>query len=250
MKKTIITLLKIIKYPNRYNSKRFIKYLRKHGTKVGNGTHFFAPENTYIDTNNGIFIEIGAYCKITTGVRILAHDYSYSVLRRVYHNIPKKASLTKIGDNCFIGVNSIILSGSKIGNNVIIGAGSVVSGKIPDNQVWAGNPARFICSLDDYYKKCKAKFEDNCKLTIQRYLEINNRIPTVQELQYFSLLFLNKDKNYNNTNEYQKMMFSGDNKKEVLNDCLCYKSKYNSYEELLKSFGIQEKIKEATECQE
>lgn len=38
----------------------------------------------------------------------------------------------------------IILKGSCIGKNCVIGAGSVVSGNIPDNQIWAGNPAKLI----------------------------------------------------------------------------------------------------------
>ena len=49
-----------------------------------------------------------------------------------------------IGNNTFIGANSIIIQGKKIGNNVIIGAGSVVISDIPDNETWAGNPARKI----------------------------------------------------------------------------------------------------------
>ena len=49
-----------------------------------------------------------------------------------------------IGDNVFIGGFSILLKGSTIGNGSIIGAGSIVSGTIPEGEIWAGNPARFI----------------------------------------------------------------------------------------------------------
>jgi acetyltransferase-like isoleucine patch superfamily enzyme len=49
-----------------------------------------------------------------------------------------------IADNVFIGGFSIILKGSKIGKGAIIGAGSVVSGEIPEGEIWAGNPAKFI----------------------------------------------------------------------------------------------------------
>jgi len=49
-----------------------------------------------------------------------------------------------IGDNVFIGGHSIILKGTTIGVNSIIGAGSVVSGTIPENEIWAGNPAIFV----------------------------------------------------------------------------------------------------------
>lgn len=50
----------------------------------------------------------------------------------------------EVGDNVFIGTNTIITRPVKIGKNVIIGAGSVVTKDIPDNEIWAGNPARLI----------------------------------------------------------------------------------------------------------
>lgn len=219
--------------PQFKDSASFSQYLIKKGCAIGEGTYFFDPKNIHIDEDNAQFINIGKYCKITTGVYILAHDYSYSILRRVYNDIPKKAGLTKIGDNCFIGINSIILMGSKIGNNVIIGAGSVVSGTIPDNEVWGGNPARFICTLDEYYEKCKKSFEENAKLYLNQYYNVYKRVPSIQELQYFSMLFLNNDKSISARKEYEKMKFSGDNKEEVLNTCLNFKSKYKNYNEFI-----------------
>lgn len=53
-------------------------------------------------------------------------------------------SLTEIGDNCYIGAGSIIMTPIRIGNNVTIGAGSVVTKDIPDNCIVAGNPAKII----------------------------------------------------------------------------------------------------------
>ena len=53
-----------------------------------------------------------------------------------------------IEENVWIGEKSIILKGTTIGKNTIIGAGSVVSGEVPDNVVFAGNPAREIKKLD------------------------------------------------------------------------------------------------------
>jgi acetyltransferase-like isoleucine patch superfamily enzyme len=53
----------------------------------------------------------------------------------------------EIGPDVFIGAQSIILKGTRIGARSIIGAGSVVSGEIPADEIWAGNPARRIRSL-------------------------------------------------------------------------------------------------------
>lgn len=228
MKKLLVNIIKFLKNPRKHDSKAYTKYLKKRGVIVGKGTYFFDPVNTNIDISNGIFISIGEYCKITSGVRILAHDFSYSVLRRVYHDIPKKAAMTIIGNNVFIGINSIILLGAEIGDNSIIGAGSVVSGKIPSNEVWGGNPARFICTLDEYYKKCKDKFETGAFLTIKQYKERLGRNPNVYELQYFSSLFRD---GISIERELKNMQFNGDSKEEVLMDLEKNKKKYNSMEE-------------------
>lgn len=53
----------------------------------------------------------------------------------------------KIGRNCFIGCNSIILKGTVLGDGCVVGAGAVVAGKFEDNCVIAGNPARVIKKL-------------------------------------------------------------------------------------------------------
>ena len=52
-----------------------------------------------------------------------------------------------VGQNCFIGCNSLILKGTVLGNNCVVGAGAVVCGKFEDNCVIAGNPAKVIKRL-------------------------------------------------------------------------------------------------------
>ena len=85
-------------------------------------------------------------------VHVLAHDSSTGI----FIGKTRAANVT-IGNNVFVGAGSIILPGVHIGNRVIIGAGSIVTKDIPDNSVAAGNPARVICSLDEYLAKEKAK---------------------------------------------------------------------------------------------
>ncbi len=54
----------------------------------------------------------------------------------------------KIGKNCFIGCNSIILKGTVLGEGCIVGAGAVVAGQYEDRSVIVGNPARVIRKLE------------------------------------------------------------------------------------------------------
>ena len=84
----------------------------------------------------------------------------------------------KIESNVFIGHRSIILPGTHIFSNVIIGAGSVVKGEIKENKVYAGVPARPICSIDDYFNK-NEKYFHNTKLlnykNKKKYLNKNKK---------------------------------------------------------------------------
>ena len=55
---------------------------------------------------------------------------------------------TIIEEGASIGANSTILPGIKVGKNSMIGAGSVVTKDIPDNELWHGNPAKFVKKLN------------------------------------------------------------------------------------------------------
>lgn len=88
-----------------------------------------------LDKTNPKGIYIGKKTVITGGVIILTHNYVMGNGTFVD---------TKIGDNVFIGANSIIMPGITIGNNIIIGAGSIVTKDVEDFSIVAGNPAKLI----------------------------------------------------------------------------------------------------------
>lgn len=147
--------VKILGY--RATSESYITYLRKIGVQVGEDVVLYRPLNTTIDVQNPHLLEIGNHVMMTGPVTILTHDYSWSVLKRKYGEIVGNQKYTVLKDNIFIGWGATILAGSYIGENTIIGAGSVVSGHLEGNAVYAGNPARKIMSLDEFYHKRKVK---------------------------------------------------------------------------------------------
>ena len=59
-----------------------------------------------------------------------------------------RRSKVRIKEGAFIGAHSIILKGVEIGKHSIVGAGSVVSKNVPDGEIWAGNPARFVKKIE------------------------------------------------------------------------------------------------------
>lgn len=61
---------------------------------------------------------------------------------------PFKLQRILIKKNASIGAGSIILGGITIGENAMIGAGSVVTKDIPENELWFGNPAKFIRKIE------------------------------------------------------------------------------------------------------
>jgi maltose O-acetyltransferase len=112
------------------------------------GKNFYIGDEVIIDSSHIWHIEIGDDVTLAPRVHILAHDAS-TKMHLNYTRIGK----VKIGNRVFIGASSIILPGVTIGNNVIIGAGSLVSRDIPDGNVAVGNPAKPICTIDDFLSK-------------------------------------------------------------------------------------------------
>ena len=97
-------------------------------------------------------ITIGDNVKIGGGVKIYDtnfHSLNPEIRRiREWDMREKKCRPVVIEHDAFIGAGAIILSGVTIGDNSIVAAGSVVSKSIPANEIWGGNPARFIKKVE------------------------------------------------------------------------------------------------------
>lgn len=108
--------------------------------------------NNFIDSifwsSEPYLITIGSYCQITAGVKLLTHGGG-QILRNKYPDFDSFGKIV-IGDYVYLGTNVLVMPGVTIGNNVLCAAGSVITKSIPPNSVVGGNPARYICSLEDY----------------------------------------------------------------------------------------------------
>lgn len=98
-------------------------------------------------------VTIGNNIKMGGNTVIYDTDF-HSLDTKLRTSIPEDKSNVKtqpviIHDNVFLGAHSTILKGVTIGKNSIIGAGSVIAKDVPENQIWAGNPARFIRNITD-----------------------------------------------------------------------------------------------------
>jgi acetyltransferase-like isoleucine patch superfamily enzyme len=115
----------------------------RYGGRIEIGDGFGISGSTIYSTAS---ITIGKHATIGANCKIIDNDFHpLDSTQRKNNQIEHiKRAPIKIGDNCFIGMNSIILKGTTLGNNVVVGAGSVVHGTFPDNCIIAGNPAKII----------------------------------------------------------------------------------------------------------
>lgn len=150
--------------------------LVKRGLKVGQ--NFNRQQGCFLDPTHCFLIEIGNNVTFSIRVTVLAHDASTK----------KILGYTKIGrviveDNVFVGANVTILPNTVIGKNSIIGAGSIVTKDVPANMVVAGNPARVICTVEEYkerYANAEKVFDSTYRyrrnMAIEKIDEIRNAV--------------------------------------------------------------------------
>jgi acetyltransferase-like isoleucine patch superfamily enzyme len=133
---------KILRWILNEKKSRSIKYT------IGNKKH----HNSRIDELMPQYVTIGDNFISAPGSIVLSHDTS-----TVLHSGKFRIEKTIIGDNVFLGANSVIMPGVTIGNGVIVGAGAIVTKDVPANLVVAGNPARVICTVEEYISKCEKR---------------------------------------------------------------------------------------------
>lgn len=108
---------------------------------------------------------------VASGVMFITHDAIHAMLNRLKKNdflherrmnsknmtggggFKERVGCIEIMDNVFIGSRSVIMYGVRIGSNVIVGANTLVNKDLEPDAVYAGIPAKKICSFDEFLKK-------------------------------------------------------------------------------------------------
>lgn len=121
-----------------------VNYAKYKGVTVGQNCRIY----TTTFGTEPFLISIGDNVTITSGVKFITHDGSTILMRdkkgRRFFYAP-----IEIGNNVFIGTNSIIMPGVKIEDRVIVAAGSVITKSVPSGSIVAGVPARIIGKYED-----------------------------------------------------------------------------------------------------
>ena len=124
-----------------------------YGSHIEVGKNFFANYNcTIIDVAK---VKIGDYCQMAPNVAIYTAGHPVHPDSR--NSAYEYGIGVTIGDNVWIGGNTVILPGVHIGSNTVIGAGSVVTKDIPDWVIACGNPCKVVRKITEedrkfYYK--------------------------------------------------------------------------------------------------
>lgn len=219
------------------SNQNFITYLRRQGVKVGENVNFRYPEHAVIDLNRPSLIEIGNNVDINDNFTIMTHDFGTYVLRNLYHDFVASSGRVIIGNNIYFGRDVTVLKGVTIGDNCIIGLGSIVTRDIPSNSVAVGVPCRVVCSIEDYYQKRR-------KIQVQEAIELGvsiidnlNRQPVITDFKEEWVLFLTES----DMEKYPEIMPQvnyriGNIKEAFFKQRILY---FNGWEEFLKAINSE-----------
>ena len=130
-----------------------IKCSRFMGVQIGENCRIYGNSPNMWGTEP-FLIKIGDNVHITDGCSFITHDGGTLILRKYTPDLEVTAPIN-IGNDVYLGIQTLILPGVSIGNKVIVGARSIVTKNIPFNSVVVGTPAKIIKTVDEYHEKLK-----------------------------------------------------------------------------------------------
>ncbi len=187
------SLCKFLIYGYRYDSAAYIRRMNRLGAKIDESVVLYNPQTITLDATMPFLLEIGKNVHITANVEILTHDGAWMAMNGDCGCVLGHIAPVKIGDNVFIGRNSIILCGVTVCSNVIIGAGSVVRTDLGEPGVYMGDPARLVCRYEKYRKLRQERQREEAYVIAERYYARYKRMPPQELFADYFWLFAPRD---------------------------------------------------------
>ena len=132
----------------------YLKLCIAKGLKVGKKVRFVEVPQFGTEP---FLIEIGDETTFSNNVRFVNHDGGQNALHffEKYRDV-RTFGRIKIGKQCLIGADTILMPGVEMQDNCILGAGSILTTSMKKGSVFAGIPAKFICTVEEYGDKLLA----------------------------------------------------------------------------------------------
>lgn len=239
----MIKALKRLFKGERLTSEAMLNALRTRGAEIGTDVVVYSPSTTILDGANPFLLTIGDHVRITAGVKVLTHDYSWSAMKTYASETVKPGAIlgsqamVKIGSYVFIGMNAVITPGVTIGDHVIIGAGSVVTKDCESGGVYAGNPARKIATLEDFYQKRKARQFEEAKAIAIRYHERFGKNPPKELFREYFMLYATREE-ADQTEAFRSQMALLDSYEQTAAYMEANPPMFATYEDFLTACGL------------
>ena len=181
-------LRKFFLYGQRGNTLSYVRQMNKLGARIDESLYMPTPESVFLDDTSPWLLTIGRNVNLAAGVKILTHDASWLVLKKMDGVVRGHMAPTRIGSNVSIGMNSIVLCGVTICDNVIVGVNSVVGSSIREPGVYSGVPARRVASLEQF-KTLREAMQPREALSLAReyYRRFGEKPPQEVFHEYFWL---------------------------------------------------------------
>lgn len=167
MTKRISLPMKFASVVDIFNQNLYMKIYRRVLIRNGvivHGMPVWISHDVYFDAKFPGAITIGDRVGISGQVKLLTHDFSMDRINEMRNGRFANQDMVfrgpiVIGDYVVVGLGAIVLPGVTIGRGSIVGAGSVVTKDVPEQTVVGGNPAKVICTVDEWWDKSRDKFE-------------------------------------------------------------------------------------------
>ncbi len=196
-------------YGYRSEAKTYVAAMNRMGACIDESVYMPVPETVLLDKTTPYLLEIGKNAYIAQGVKIYTHDASWLVAMGEDGILRGHTAPVSIGNNVFLGVDSVVLCDVSICDNVIVGAKAVVNSNIREPGVYVGNPAKMVKTLEQFKAARESRQLKEAYKIAQKYVERFGKAPSKEIFSEYFWLFEEREIGDLPERFYSQMTHSG-----------------------------------------